>query len=367
MAPKPLAPLPKATVGSSVIAEVITNKFLYHLPLYRQAKMFSHMGADFAENTLSNWVMQTGEAIMNLLSESMWQELRKTDYLQVDESPLKIQVENKKGYLWVYYAPYVEKGLIMFEFAATRSSSVVDKRLAGYTGLLQTDGYSGYNNIRKRKDIHPLGCLTHARRKFAEVVKITKNTQGVAAEFIESIKPLYALEESMRNLKLHHRVRKRMRIKEARPRLLQLKKWLKTQKKSVLPKSKLGIAISYALNNWSLIINYTRHGKAEIDTNYVENEIRPSAIGKRNLLFVNNAETGNINAFWFSLVQSALANNVNPKLYVNFLLDNLHKIRRKEPGFESINMLPHMVNKDLLTNLQQQKMKTTQKLFYHTD
>jgi transposase len=358
MAPKLPAPLPKALAGGSLLADVAVNKFQYHLPLYRQSKIFASYNVDIPDNTLGNWVMQSGLQLMGYLAEPMWQATTSVKYLQVDESPVKVQTADKKGYLWTYYAPYVgidaSASLVMFEFNLTRSGSVPEQRLANFKGVLQTDGYAGYNNLRKRKDIAGIGCNTHARRKFSDVLKISKNPDGVAAEFIERVKPLYALEAKMRDLNFSFHTKKRLRQKQAWPIFKALRPWLKQQLVKVPPRSKLGQAINYTLNQWPYIIAYLRHGIAEIDTNWVENEIRPSAVGKRNWLFMNNEDSGNVNAFWFSLVQSALINKLNPRVYIHFLLTKIHSLRKNE--IDPITLLPHVIDKDILKTFEAEQL-----------
>lgn len=342
MSPKLPAPLPKAMAGGSLLTDVIVSKYQYHLPLYRQSKIFASFNADIPDNTLGNWVMQTGAELMPLLLPAMWQATLTTNYLQVDETPVKVQKPNKQGYLWTYSAPLVGRGLVVFEFSLTRSSMVAEERLAKFKGLLQTDGYAGYNNLRKRCDITGLGCLTHARRRFSEVLKITRNTTGIASEFINRIKPLYVLEELMRESKFSFHTRKILRQKQAWPILKALLPWLKQQLTKVPPKSKLAEAIGYTLNQWRYIIAYLRHGMAEIDTNWVENEIRPIALGKKNWLFMNNEDSGAVNAFWYSLVSSAIMNGLNPRIYIHYLLMNLHNMRRQY--VDPMTLLPHTID-----------------------
>ena len=176
----------------------------------------------------------------------------KNRYLQVDETPVKVLETNKKGYVWAYFAPNVGKGLVAFEFSLTREGSVANERLKSF-----------------------------ARRKFSEVVKISGDKWGIAAEMIERMKPLYALEARMREAGLDHRTRKRLRQKIAFPILKNIRRWLRSIKNKVLPKSKLGTAISYTMKQWPYLVAYLRHGMAEIDTNYVENKIRDIALGKK--------------------------------------------------------------------------------------
>lgn len=268
----------------------------------------------------------------------------KKGYLQVDETPVKVLKPEKKGYLWSYYAPLL--GLVVFELSLTRSGTVAEERLKDFKGLLQTDGYSGYSGLRKREDIVGLGCLTHARRKFSEVFKITKNSKGIAAQAIERLKPVYALEEKMRILKFSFHTRKRLRQKIAWPILKEFRRWLKKCLPEVPPKSKLATAINYTLNQWPYIIRYLRHGMAEIDTNWVENEIRNIALGKKNWLFIGNKDTGKAHALFYSLILSAILNDLNPRVYIHYLVTKIHDIRRGL--IEAGSLLPHVIDKKVL-------------------
>lgn len=189
MSPKPAAPLPKAIAGASLLTDVALNKYQYHLPLYRQSKIMKHNRINISDKTLANWVMASGEALLKIY-EAIWVIL-KHRYLQVDETPVKVLETNKKGYVWAYFAPNMGKGLVVFEFSLRRLGLVAAERLKSFKGLLQTDGYSGYEPLRRREGIVGFGCLSHARRKFSDIVKISGDKQGIAAEMIKRLKPLY--------------------------------------------------------------------------------------------------------------------------------------------------------------------------------
>jgi len=340
MAPKEAAPLPKAISGPSLLTDVVLNKYQYHLPLYRQSKIMSSQGVTISDKTLANWVFASGDALLPVY-EAMWVIL-KHRYLQVDETPVKVLETNKKGYVWAYFAPNVGKGLAVFEFSLTRKGSVAEERLKSFQGLLQTDGYAGYDNLRKQEGIVGFGCLTHARRKFSEAVKISKDQHGIAAEMIERMKPLYALEDRLKQANANHRIRKRLRQKIARPILKDIHHWLRSIKDKLLPKSMLGKAIAYTLKQWPYLIAYLRHGMAEIDTNYVENKIRDIALGKKNWLFIGNKESGKIHAIWYTLIISAIINDINPRLYIHYLFTKVHALRRKE--IDPITLLPDRID-----------------------
>jgi len=345
MAPKEPAPLPKALAGSSVLTEVLINKYQYHLPLYRQSKMMASLGVMVPDNTLGNWVMQIGLALMKLY-DAFWGAILVGRYLQVDETPVKVLKPEKKGYLWSYFAPWVGKGLIVFELSLTRSGSVAEKRLESFKGLLQTDGYNGYQRLREREDIDGLGCITHARRKFSEVVKITKNHEGIAAQAIERLRPLYELEAKMREWGHGFHTRKRLRQKIAWPILKDFHAWLKKTLPHVPPKSQLANAISYSLNQWPYLIKYLRHGMAEIDTNWVEGEIRNIALGKKNWLFIGHENSGKIHALFYSLILSAILNGLNPRLYLHYLITKVHDLRRGL--IDPMSLLPHTIDQTVL-------------------
>lgn len=346
MAAKPPAPLPKAIAGPSLLTDVILSKYQYHLPLYRQSKIMASYGVTISDKTLANWVMSAGDGLSKMY-DAFWTIL-KNRYLQVDETPIKVLETNKKGYVWAYFAPNAGKGLVVFEFSLTREASVANQRLKLFEGLLQTDGYQGYNALRKRDGIVGFGCLTHARRKFSEVIKISSDKKGIAAEMIERLKPLYALEQRMKDAKAAHRTRKKLRQKIAEPILKDIKHWLLSIKDKVLPKSKLGKAISYTLSQWPYLTAYLRHGMAEIDTNQVENKIRDIALGKKNWLSIGNEACGKIHAFWYTLILSAILNGVNPRVYVHYVLTKIHDLRQGK--IDPISLLPDRINMETLEN-----------------
>lgn len=343
MAPKPKSPIPKGLAGGSLITEIVLNKYQYHLPLYRQSQILRSYQANIPDNTLGQWVSQSGSGLVSVY-EALWDVCLKSGYLQVDETPVKVLKPEKKGYLWAYYAPHMGKGLVFFELSLTRSGAVAEKRLADFKGLLQTDGYPGYQKLRERSDITGFGCLTHARRKFDEVLKISKNPDGIAAEVIKRLKPVYALEARMKALEVSFHTRKRLRQKQAWPLLKDLKSWLKQNSHRVPANSKLSVAVQYLLNQWPCLIRYCQHGSVEIDTNGVENRIRPEALGRKNWLFIGNEDSGLIHALWYSLIYSALLNGLNPRVYVHYLLSKIHDLRSKKinPG----TLLPTVINHD---------------------
>jgi hypothetical protein len=188
-----------------------------------------------------------------------------------------------------------------------------------------------------------------------------KNKDGIAAEAINRLKPIYALEKRMRDAGISFHTRKRLRQKYAKPLLEEFRIWLKQIKPKVPPKSKLMEAIKYMLNQWPYITAYLRHGKVEIDNNWIENQNRPVALGRRNWLFMGNKDSGIINAIWYTLVQSALLNNLNPRVYIHYLLTQTHAIRKN--SVDVATLLPHTIDHAILQNFAKEQMALTQELF----
>jgi len=359
MGRKEPAPLPKAIAGSTLLTEILVNKYQFHLPLYRQSKMLAGYQVTVPDNTLGNWVMQIGSGLMKLY-DALWACILAQSYLQVDETPVKVQKPDKKGYMWTYYAPHLGGGVVAFEMSLTRSGQIAMDRLSVFKGLLQTDGYNGYHALRQRNDITGLGCITHARRKFSEVMKVTKNTTGIAAEAIERLKPLYALEKKMREGNLSFHTKKRLRQRIAWPILKLFHSWLRQQIPKVPPKSTLGQAIQYTLRQWPYLIKYTRHGMAEIDTNGVENQIRDIAVGKKNWMHIGHKESGKIHALFYSLVLTCVLNDLNPRVYLHYVISRLHDLRKGK--VEAITLLPHIIDRETLKEFSERQIETGKKV-----
>jgi transposase len=360
-AEKEPSPIPKCMAGPSLIADVIVGKYQYHLPLYRQSKILESQRINIPDSTLGNWVMQSGESLRGL-DDALASEIMIASYVQVDESPVKVLEPEKKAYMWAYLSPLPSHRLIRFRFDLTRSGDVVEKDLNDFKGLLQTDGYSGYNNMRADANVTALGCMAHARRKFADVIKIASTqATGKAHEAMKYFALLYRIEENARVLKLSHDERKSLRQNEAVPILEKFSQWLVRSKNQVPPQSAIGIAINYTLKQWDYLKKYVDYGEAEIDNNWVENEIRPLGLGKKNWLFVMHERSAQIGALYYSLIQSAKLNNLNPRIYLHYLLTQVHALRRNE--IESKDLLPNRIDRQKLDAFAESEFQKSKKLF----
>jgi transposase len=341
-APKPEQPIAKCLAAASLITEVIIKKYDHHVPLYRQSAIFAQDGIDISDNTLGNWVMQSTE-LLYPLSIALWEQVAAIHYLQVDETPVKILHPEKKAYMWAYHSLDKDNRFILFDFNLSRASQVVNSRLQNFKGILQTDGYGGYNTLRENPDIVSLGCWDHSRRKFVEAIKICNdNTQGIAGQLLTAINKLYKIERQYKEA--HPNQRHQARQKEAKPLLETI--FEKASKASVLPKSVVGKAIAYLLNNQLYLAEYIHHPHAQLSNCLVENLIRPFALGRKNWLFVGNEVCAQKSALLYSLIQTCKLNHINPRNYFNYLLMQVHAMRRNE--IEPKALLPQFIDLALL-------------------
>jgi hypothetical protein len=217
--------IPKSMAGNSLITEAVIKKYQHHQPLYRQSKIFNQEGLDIPDNTLGNWVMKAGRTL-EPLGAALWQQLEKIKVLQTDETPVLVLSNNKKGYMWIYHGCDPGNLFVIFEYANSRGGKVVNARLDNYRGILQTDGYSGYNVMRGKEGVINIGCWAHARRKFKEITKISnnkKNKKSKAQEGLEYIDNLYHIETEVKKAygdkydELYFKARHELRQKEAKP------------------------------------------------------------------------------------------------------------------------------------------------------
>ncbi len=339
---KPEQPLGKCMATESLVTDVIIKKYDNHLPLYRQSKMLLQDGIDIPDNTLGNWVMHAADAL-SPIGEALWQQLDKTKMLQADETTVKILKPDKKGYLWGYHSYQPNNKFITFEFNLSRESSVPNNRLSNYQGILQTDGYFGYNTLRAKQSVINLGCMDHCRRKFVDAIKVCNNNDtGIAGKIFKKINKLYKIEKEAKDMSFEQRYE--LRQKKSKPILDDI--YNLYTKASPFPKSLLGKAITYIGNNWSELTEYINHGEAEISNCWIENQIRPFAVGRKNWMFVGNEISANKAALLYSIIQTCKINKINPRNYILYILKQTHRLRRKEVN--PVSLLPQFIDKSLI-------------------
>jgi len=321
IAPLPQRPIDKCIAGAALLAYIVVNKYIDHLPVYRQVQRFTREGMKLPASTITGWISQVC-ALLEVLYAVHCKLVFDGDYIQGDETPLKVLDKNKKGtthqgYLWVYRAPV--ENLVVFDYQPGRSGEGPKKCLKNFKGHLQTDGYEVYTYF-DGKGIIQLNCMAHARRKFDEALSNDKQRAEYA---LTEIQKLYAIERKAKEENYTHTQRYQLRQQEALTILKELETWMITQYQAVLPQSTIGKAIHYSLSRWNKLCLYTTDGKLEIDNNLVENAIRPVAIGRKNYLFAGSHRAAQNAAMLYSFLGTCKLNNINA---YNWLEDVLNRI-----------------------------------------
>ena len=329
-----IAPLPPQVIeqgkaGASLVAHVLVSKYVDHLPLYRQQQQFARLGINFPASTMGDWPAKCALWLQPLV-RLMKATLLAGDYVQVDETPVRVQdpdVTGKcaTGWLWVLGKPDDD---VIFEYHAGRGKACAQELLGDFRGYLQRDGYGVYGSLAKdQPGLIPVGCLAHARRKFVEALEC----QDPESEFIVGeIRKLYWLEKRARDEALTPTQRQALRAEKARPILNALHPYLVTLSDKTLPQSPLGKAVRYTLNEWSALTRYLEDGRLEIDNNLTENAIRPSAVGKKNWLFIGHPEAGWRAAVIYSLTVSCQRRGIDPEKYLCDVLQRLPGLKQSE-------------------------------------
>jgi transposase len=321
IAPMPARPIDKCIAGAALLAYIVINKYIDHLPVYRQVQRFIREGMKLPASTITGWISQVC-ALLEVLYAVHCKVAFEGDYIQGDETPLKVLDKNKKGkahqgYLWVYRAPV--GNLVVFDYQPGRSGAGPRKCLKDFSGHLQSDGYEVYDYF-DGKGITLMHCMAHARRKFDEALG---NDKQRAEHAITEIQKLYAIERKAKDGNYTHQQRYELRQKEAVPILESLEQWMIGEYRSVTPKSSIGMAIQYSLQRWKKLSLYTTDGKLEIDNNLVENAIRPIAIGRKNYLFAGSHRAAQNAAMLYSFLGTCKINDVNPYHWLEDVLNRI--------------------------------------------
>jgi len=309
----------KGIAGESLLAQVMVDKFVDHLPIYRQVERFKRNGVNIPYATISGWQSKIAQLLIPLYQVHKHHILSQ-GYLQVDETPIAVLDKNKtgkthRGYHWVYHSP-LENG-VLFDYRSSRSREGPDELLKNFKGYLQTDGYKVYESFADNKDITLLGCMAHARRGFEKALDYHKDKASYAMALFQK---LYAIERQAKEQELDYSQRYHLRLEQALPICNELGKWMAEQYKTILPKSALGKAMAYCITRWDNLIAYLHDGALEIDNNLVENAIRPIALGRKNYLFAGSHKSAQNAAIIYSFFATCKKNNVNPYQWLHYVL-----------------------------------------------
>jgi transposase len=335
IAARPALPIPKSIASPTLLAHVTVAKYADALPLYRQEEMFRRMGIDLARASLATWMVKCGqliEPLINLLSE----DLLASGFVQCDETSQQVLKEpnrraESKSYMWVRHAPL--RKIVLFHYDVSRSAQVPKQLFEGYQGILQTDGYPGYDALGEQPGIVHAGCWVHARRKFDEALKAQRSgkknrrsaNESKARQGLAFIQKLYQIERRIGDRPPDER--HALRQQYTKPVVDQLEQWLCDAIPRVPPKTLSGKALGYLSGQWSKLIRVFDDGRLPLDTNAVENTIRPFVVGRKNWLFSDSVRGADASANLYSLIQTAKLHGLEPFSYLRHVYEWLPRAR----------------------------------------
>ena len=329
-APFPERAVEKGNAGAGFIAHLTNEKYVYHMPLDRlRKKFYSEYKVEFSESWLCDCI-KNGVYWYSMVYDEYVKKLLQSSYLQVDETPFPVLTKDGKGkthrgYMWVYYDP-IQK-ITIFDYRKSRSKDGPIAFLKDFKGTLQIDGYEGCNEIITTNGLIRASCMDHVRRYFERSLEYdVKN----AIHAIDTMRYWYHLEREARDGNYSFEQRLAMRKEKIAGPMNELKNWMKKLLPEVLPKSPIGIALQYALNQWDFFNPYLNDGRIELSNILIENAIRPLAIGRKNYQFAGSHDAAKYPAVIYSLTSISKSNNVEPVEHFKELLTELPKISTKD-------------------------------------
>lgn len=326
-AARPVHPLGKCIASVSLLAWILVSKYADHLPLYRLEGILARHDARFSRTTLANWMIRLGTDVLLPLINLLKEHQLSGDYLQLDETRLQVLKDTGKAatsdnWMWLIRGGPPEQPVVVFDYDASRSGEVPVRLLEGYRGVLQADGYVGYNQVCASAHITRIGCWDHVRRKFVEASKAAptgKHHKASKADVaIGKIRKLYLIEDRIQDLSPEQKQQQRQQLSQ--PLLEDFHQWLAANQHRIHKDSLTYEAIRYALNQWPTLTGYCDDGRLHISNALAENAIRPFAVGRRNWLFADTARGAKASATCYSLIETAKANGLEPLSYIECVL-----------------------------------------------
>jgi transposase len=347
----PAAPqlVPKSLASESLLADMITAKFADGLPYYRQERQYERLGIDLGRDTMSNLTIKVWDRC-SIIESMLFQELHSGPLIQMDETPVQVLDEEGRSpkslsYMWACRGGPPDKPVVFFRYAPSRSGEVAKALLGDFRGYVQTDGYGGYDFLDKKEGVVHVGCWVHARRKFMEANQAGGNKKdSKAAKVLRWIWKLYENERESVDLAPEERLA--IREKKSQPIIEEIEEWLTAEAAHIVPKSLLGIAIAYLSSQWPRLQHFLKNPIVPLDTNRIENDIRPFVVGRKNWLFSKSTNGAHATAFFYSIIETAKANGLEPYSYLNRLFTGLLTAKTNT---DYLALLPQYVDRSGLT------------------
>ena len=335
----PVLPIAKSYAGATILADITIDKYVNHLPFYRQIQMFKQQGISIAPATINGWFKDVAD-MMRPTYYRLKELALASDYIQSDETTIPIINNEKqttlKGYIWMIRA--VMGRLVFFHYDhGSRAQKVALHLFKDFQGVIQSDGYVVYDIYENKKGVLPIGCWAHARRKFEEALAEDKARASYA---LEQIGLLYDVERQADQQQLSYVERAGLRSRLAYPIMIAFEKWLLNEYPKVLPKGRIGKAIRYTYNIYHKLTRYHLDGRLKIDNNLGENAIRPIALGRKNWLFCGNDDAAENAAIMYSMLGCCKEHGVNFRQWLVFFLENIHNYDN-DYSKDLAELLPH--------------------------
>ena len=336
-------PIAKCIASAALLTMIFINKYIYHLPLYRTLAQIRQMGVSLPSSTMESWVKLGAQLLRPLYAVHRLYVFGEI-YQMIDESPLKVQDRDKpgachQGYMWVRYAPLSKS--VLFEYYKSRSTKGTIDDLSTFKGYIQTDGYPGYTFLASLQGITHLSCWAHARRYFD---KALENDNQRASHVMKLIQLLYAIESLARESEMSHQQRHALRLDKSLPIINEIGQYIQQERDKVTPKSPIGQAFQYCANRWISLQNYLTNGMLEIDSNLIENSIRPLALGRKNYLFAGSHDAAKDIAMFYSFFATCTKNDIDPQKWLTYVIKNINDAKTSQLK----DLLPQFIDKNLL-------------------
>ncbi|HET7118100.1 MAG TPA: IS66 family transposase [Hanamia sp.] len=301
----------KSMAGEGLLAQIIVDKYVDHLPLHRQLHRFQRLGVTIAQSTSNGWMALALDQFLTLY-ELHKNQVLSSYYLHADETTIRVLDRDKpgathQGYYWLYHNS--KEKIVLFDYRKGRGREGPNDILKDFKGFLQADGYVAYEDFEKREGITMLNCMAHARRKFVDALQNDKDRCEHALTLFQD---LYAIERKAQQEELSADAILALRQEKSVPVLKELKEWMIAEYPKVLPSSVIGNAIAYSLKRWDKLCVYATDSRLCIDNNPVENAVRPVAIGRKNYLFAGSHEAAQRAAMMYSLLATCRMHHNNP-------------------------------------------------------
>jgi transposase len=346
----PKLPIEKSIATPSLLSQVIVDKMANGIPLYRQSEDYKRIGANLSRQVLSNWMIKSSH-LLEIIYHKMKDDLLSSDIIHADETVLQVLKESgkpasSKSYMWLFESSVHDKDIVLYHYDTSRSGTVPKEFLKDFKGYLHVDGYQGYNLV---DNVQLVNCFAHLRRKFYDIVSSLSEDQKKSSHSVlalNKISDIYNLDNQCKELPLDKRLAFKQEI--IKPLFNEFKEWLNEE--SLTAQGNYGSAVGYALKHIDSVMVYLEDARLEIDNNRAERAIKPFVIGRKNWLFSNTPNGAYSSSVLYSIVQTAILNEINPYKYIAHILHILANSKINELNLDELTPYNEKILKQFSMN-----------------